>query len=249
MALLHNDRDRDDAMLARSAQDDPWVMYLVVEQTARLSLPELLLATTQATMDVVARHRDGDRWREAFTAWAERSFRKVSLRARAAAWEKVGALDHGEGRVRGAPVVRALPPIQRSGRDGFLRNLQVYAPPPESFESPTQQVNFDDDAMLFALNPEARMSPGKQVAQIAHAVLMCAWSELAERPEHRDAFARWAAKGWPGYLAPERAFVPLQAIGDCVVVRDAGLTEVTPGTRTVLAMAPGSWRDALAKIP
>lgn len=240
MAILSNHRDAPEHMLARSAQEDPWVMYLVVHQTPVVRLHELLLATTEATMRCVQRHADTDRWRASFGEWASRSFRKVSLRARGAAWEKLAGYDHGDGTARGAPLVRALPPITKSARDALLRNLQAFTAAPESFEAPTVEAPADPDAMVFVMNPAAVMSPGKQVAQIAHAVLMCAWSDLARDPRHAEAFGRWEAKGFPGAIVSSERWAALRASGEGVVVRDAGLTEVTPGTETVMALAPGS---------
>src|SRR6185369_12739252 len=97
----------------------------------------------------------------------------------------------------------------------------------------------DEPAMTFAINPAAAMSVGKQVAQVAHAVLMCAWSPLADDPRYRDAFAAWRARGYPGRIAPASAWARARASADGVVVRDAGLTEVAPGTETVIATPPG----------
>ena len=85
--------------------------------------------------------------------------------------------------------------------------------------------------MTYALNPAAVMSSGKTVAQIAHAAVMA-----ADTGELED----WVAAGCPGrVIAPgAAAFAALAARGACVArVVDAGLTEVPPGTVTVLALA------------
>ncbi|MEA2495349.1 MAG: hypothetical protein QOJ29_3260, partial [Thermoleophilaceae bacterium] len=78
--------------------------------------------------------------------------------------------------------------------------------------------------LVYALNPRLEMSSGKVVAQVAHAAVMADWvgeaSLYAPAPDDFDALCArddLAAK-----------------------VVDAGLTEVPPGTVTVLAMiAPG----------
>ena len=78
------------------------------------------------------------------------------------------------------------------------------------------------------LNPALEMSSGKVVAQVAHAAVMAA-----------DALPDWAAAGAPGRLVAPRGFAELAARQDLAArVVDAGLTEVAPGTVTVLALPP-----------
>ena len=75
------------------------------------------------------------------------------------------------------------------------------------------------------------MSSGKTLAQIAHAAVMA-----AERAELRG----WADDGCPGrVVAPDAAAFAAFADhpGLAAEVRDAGLTELAPGTVTVRALA------------
>jgi peptidyl-tRNA hydrolase len=105
------------------------------------------------------------------------------------------------------------------------------APPPERADDADGRV-----ALTYALNPAATMSSGKIVAQVAHAAVLAAGT-----------LEDWARAGCPArVLAPDApTFDALAARSDCVArVVDAGLTEVPPGTITVIALAPGP-ADAL----
>ena len=76
------------------------------------------------------------------------------------------------------------------------------------------------------------MSSGKLVAQVAHAAVLAADTGAVES---------WVSAG-----CPARAVVPEQDVFDALCrsddlaarVVDAGLTEVPPGTVTVVALAP-----------
>jgi peptidyl-tRNA hydrolase len=78
---------------------------------------------------------------------------------------------------------------------------------------------------------------GKAMAQAGHAALMCA-DRLG--PRHPDAFAAWRAAGAPGEVrvADLPRWAALRESPLSVVVADAGLTQVAPGTETVIAVAP-----------
>jgi hypothetical protein len=102
--------------------------------------------------------------------------------------------------------VVALPPRRRSERGEVLTKLQAMS---TELEPPPESA---DGRLLYALNPEITMSSGKTLAQIAHAAVMA--DEL-------------------GYDVTQ-AKVIRGVAGHCVAeVRDAGLTEVPPGTITV----------------
>jgi peptidyl-tRNA hydrolase len=78
------------------------------------------------------------------------------------------------------------------------------------------------------------MSSGKTLAQIAHAAVMAA---------EGGALQAWVADGCPAQVAaPGQATFDALCVADGLAARvvDAGLTEVEPGTVTVLALPPGA---------
>jgi peptidyl-tRNA hydrolase len=88
------------------------------------------------------------------------------------------------------------------------------------------------DALTYLVNPTIEMSSGKTLAQIAHAAVMAADSGDLED---------WVEGGCPGRVLapPPGRFAELCDSPTLAArVEDAGLTEVPPGTVTVLALPP-----------
>jgi peptidyl-tRNA hydrolase len=158
----------------------------------------------------------------------------VCLRARTLSqWEQLLEEEHPvlAGDPDGAAVA-ALPPRRRSQRGPLLERLQAMnsalAPPPERADPSDAR-----EALTYVLNPRYEMSSGKVLAQIAHAAVAAA---------DTGAFEQWVAAG-----CPARVLLPSQAAFSAICdrpdlaarIEDAGLTEVPPGTVTVLALRPG----------
>jgi peptidyl-tRNA hydrolase len=201
--------------------DDPLRMYLVVRRGA---VDELAHAGVLAGAAAVACVRE-PAFAEAVAAWRPRPG-KVCLRARSPSqWEEVLELPH----TLAGGAVAALPPRRRSERGPLLERLQAMST--DLGEAPLTAPRVAG-AVTYVLNPEARMSSGKTLAQIAHAAVMAADGGRLEE---------WIAAGCPGLvLAPSRADFRAAAARDDLVARvaDAGLTEVAPGTVTVVALPP-----------
>ena len=211
-------------------------MYLVLRRGAIESIARAGELAGAAAVACLRAFGDDPERREAIAQWRDRPG-KVCLRARTQAqWEQVlaepGVVVAGDA---DGEAVAALAPRRRSQRGDLLKRLQAMstalAPPPERADDADGRV-----ALTYALNPAATMSSGKIVAQVAHAAVLAA-STLED----------WARAGCPArVLAPDApTFDALAARSDCVArVVDAGLTEVPPGTITVIALGPGP-ADAL----
>lgn len=85
------------------------------------------------------------------------------------------------------------------------------------------------DELVYVVNPRCAMSSGKVIAQVAHAAVL-ADAELSV----------WSPSTARGVRPEESVFDALCGRDDLAArVVDAGLTEVPPGTVTVLALRPG----------
>jgi hypothetical protein len=201
---------------------DPLRMYLVVRRGAFADLSRAGELTGAAAVACV-REFEGD---PELDAWRPRPG-KVVLRARGGQWAEL--LDSEERKVVVDDAVAALPPRRRSGRGPLLERMQAMTsslePPPETAETAD-----DDPAKLtYFVNPRVAMSSGKTLAQIAHAAVMAA-----------DSDEEWVEWGCPArvVLPPPELFARLCTDAQ-IKVEDAGLTEVAPGTVTVIALPPG----------
>lgn len=168
-------------------------------------------------------------WTATVRAWEAARVRKVVRRARGAQWRSAEGLP---GRtVRGHTAqVRVFPPVPLDGWPRELARLQVSGteldePDPPAAPSPGTPVLW--------LNPRLDMSAGKAMAQVGHGAQV-AWWALDE-----TARADWRRRGFP--LAVRTATVARWAElagGDLPMVRDAGYTEIAPGSYTVVADHP-----------
>ena len=126
--------------------------------------------------------------------------------------------------------VRVFPPVPLDGWPKDLARLQVSG---TELEDPEPSVPADASQPVLWLNPELDMSAGKAMAQAGHGAQL-AWWELSD--EER---AAWRDAGFP--LAVRTAdpvrWDRLTGSG-LPLVRDAGFTEIAPGSCTVVADHP-----------
>jgi peptidyl-tRNA hydrolase len=228
--------------------DDPAVvrampLILRMERDAVPPRSALLEAAAAAAVALCLdeRSQPGGPWHPEVQPWVAGPIRKVARRARGAHWIAVTSLPGVTVEHRGAQV-RALLPWPVADTPRIVTRLQVggtNVPPDEPGPPP-------HGAPVLWLAPQVAMTAGKAAAQVGHATMLLAAVLAADG--RAAALDRWAGDGyrcavrtaspqqWAGLAADER---PDRAWRDrgVLAVRDAGFTEVAPGTITVLVRA------------
>lgn len=168
-------------------------------------------------------------WAGAMRDWQDARIRKVVRRARGAEWRKASALA-GITVTGKSAEVRVFPPVPLDGWPKELVKLQVSG---TDLDDPAEPGTADPLAPVLWLNPELDMSAGKAMAQAGHGAQL-AWWDLsdAERTAWRDADFALSVR-----VAPRDRWAALTSSG-LPVVRDAGFTEIAPGSCTVVADHP-----------
>jgi peptidyl-tRNA hydrolase len=211
----------------RIARDEApqFVLPLVarIEKAAPPARTDALETAARAVLTILSDERslgDGE-WAQAMRDWQDARIRKVVRRARGAEWRRAEALP-GITVTGKSAEVRVFPPVPLDGWPKDLARLQVSG---TDLDDPEPPVDADPSAPVLWLNPHLDMSAGKTMAQVGHGAQL-AWWELSdeERTAWRDAgFALTVRTAEPAHWRElTAAGVPL--------VRDAGFTEIAPGT-------------------
>uniref|UniRef100_UPI0035B3C0C4 peptidyl-tRNA hydrolase n=1 Tax=Streptomyces sp. ODS05-4 TaxID=2944939 RepID=UPI0035B3C0C4 len=126
--------------------------------------------------------------------------------------------------------VRVFPPVPLDGWPRELAKLQVSGT--ELAEQGVLPPAGPGQAVLW-LSPDLEMSTGKEMAQVGHGAQLL-WYALPEA-----ARKAWREAGFPLAVrtAPPARWSTLTASG-LPLVRDAGFTEIAPGSCTVVAEPP-----------
>ncbi|MDT9690135.1 peptidyl-tRNA hydrolase [Streptomyces sp. P9(2023)] len=210
-----------------------FVLPLVVriEKTEPPARTDALETAARAVLEILADERstgDGE-WAEAMTDWQDARIRKVVRRARGAEWRKAAALP-GITVTGEAAEVRVFPPVPLDGWPKELAKLQVSG---TDLDDPAAPGAPRPGAATLWLNPDLDMSAGKSMAQAGHGAQLLWW----EMPD-ADRKA-WREAGFPLAVrtAGAERWAELTTSG-LPVVRDAGFTEIAPGSCTVVSEFP-----------
>lgn len=240
--------DADQVLADREeAADDVRALQLLLrlERAASPSWHRALAmaATLCAALCLDPRSEPGGEWYEAVSGYSAGHIRKVTRRARGAQWEATAKLP-GLSLSEGDTEVRAIVPGRVAELDKRISKLQVGG----TVLGVDEPVTTPPGSVLQLFVPvEPAMTAGKQMAQTGHAGMIAAALLTGSDPA---GLAAWAAAGCPAVVSRtgpadyaallERIAAPRKAWDDdgLLAVRDAGFTEIAPGTVTVIAKAP-----------
>lgn len=211
-------------------------IILHIPKTAPPARSALLEAAAAATVALCLDERVGTgadgqpgSWRDGFLDWIGSRIRKVSRRARGAQWRAAQEVDGITVDVDGAQA-RALVPGPVGALDPRIARLQIGGTDLAHDEPGAP----DDGLPVIWVNAALEMTVGKASAQVGHAAMLLAGAMSAEQAWE------WAGRGYRCSVRDADAtqwarLAPLVAEGRAVAVRDAGFTEVAPGSVTVIA--------------
>lgn len=206
--------------MVRIERAEPPARTDALETAARAVL--VMLSDERVTAD------DGE-WAEVVRRWQDARIRKVVRRARGAEWRRAEALDGITVTGRSAQV-RVFPPVPLDGWPKDLARLQVSG---TELDDPEPVPEPGAGVPVLWTSPDLDMSAGKAMAQAGHGAQLAWWAlPEASRRAWRDAgfplAVRTADPGrWAGLT-----------VSGLPVVRDAGFTEIAPGSCTVVADHP-----------
>ncbi|WP_328470471.1 peptidyl-tRNA hydrolase [Streptomyces sp. NBC_00448] len=211
-----------------------YVLPLVVriEREAPPARTDALQTAARAVLTLLSDERatdeDGE-WTEVVHAWQDARIRKVVRRARRGEWRRAEALP-GITVTGETAEVRVFPPVPLDGWPKDLAKLQVSG---TELDDPEPPPPADPAHPVLWMAPDITMSAGKAMAQAGHGAQL-AWWDLS--PEERRAWRE------AGFRLAVRTATPATWRGltgsGLPLVRDAGFTEIAPGSATVVADVP-----------
>ncbi|MFD6288786.1 peptidyl-tRNA hydrolase [Streptomyces sp. NPDC060205] len=221
----HERTPRDDApqfvlpLVARIERNEPPARTDALETAARAVL---VLLSDERSLG------EGE-WAQAVHDWQDARIRKVVRRARGAEWRRAEALP-GITVTGKSAEVRVFPPVPLDGWPKDLARLQVSG---TDLDDPEAPADTDAATPVLWLSPDLEMSAGKAMAQAGHGAQL-AWWELSG--EDRTA---WREAGFPlAVRTAEPGHWEQLVTSGLPLVRDAGFTEIAPGSCTVVADHP-----------
>lgn len=220
----------------RQRSEDPSDPATVQAMQLAMNLPKqdppprnrVLVEAAQAVVAVCLDERSGADgfWRERLAGWYSHRIRKVARRARNKAWDDVQALP-------GVTVggVRAFVPSAVGNVPHAIAKLQIKG---TELDDDHSSQPLDPSLPTIVVDASLGMTLGKAAAQVGHASMLYAANLDV------DAAREWAASGFALNVREVGAdeFADAARRPGAVPVRDAGYTEVAPGSVTVVALPP-----------
>lgn len=199
----------------------PWAMQIVVEDTKDFTALQLSSALAKAVLHYLDEH-DSD----AVARWMEGRFRKLLRRAKNSAWAKVQVEEGQSYSFDGVNIFIATPaPVDAVPVS--IKKAQVSGFTVKDAEGPAFDLDTSGSYANVYLNGALSMTAPKAAVAAAHAAQIMAGT-LADQD-----YARWKEAGFP--LSVFEISEIIDDFSDSqriAVVRDAGLTEVLPGSIT-----------------
>ena len=221
--------DPQDPALVQAMQ---MVLHIPKQDPPRRSALLAAAATAAVALCMDPRVGPGGEWEQRYLTWKRSRIRKVARRARGAQWLAANEVDGLTVQVEGAQA-RALVPGPVGAIDQRIRRLQIGGTDLES-DDPGPA---DPELPVLWLDSELGMTVGKAAAQVGHASMLLAGALSVEQ------VFEWAARGYRCSVREAGPHWPslcrLVREGSATAVRDAGFTEVAPGSMTVIAVPPG----------
>ena len=230
----HSDPDDPGQVLAMQ-------MVLHIPKSEPVDRIELLTAAASAVALLCLDERSGSGgpWASAMDNWCDARIRKIARRARGAHWAAAQEVP-GVTATYGSAQARAIVPGPVGQTDRRIARLQIGGTEvddrDDNDDNGASEVDVDGVAVRPTLwvNPTLEMSVGKLAAQVGHA------SMLAVKLMDLGQAAQWFSDGCPVRVAMSstsqwQQLLSADANGTAVAVRDAGFTEIAPGSVTVIA--------------
>jgi peptidyl-tRNA hydrolase len=206
-------------------------MVLHIPKAEQPDRTDLLNAAASAVALLCLDERSGGDgpWAGPMDAWCDARIRKIARRARGAHWEAAQDVP-GVTATCGTAMARAIVPGPVGETDKRIARLQIGGTEisGDTGGSPTT------DGPVLWVNPTLEMTVGKLAAQVGHA------SMLAVKLMDQKSAEQWFSAGCPVSVRDASAgnwdrLLAADAVGTAVAVRDAGFTEIAPGSVTVIA--------------
>lgn len=212
----------------------PIVLHLPKnEPPARTPLLEAV-AGAVAALCLDERVAPGGPWHDAYAAWMDARMRKIARRARGSHWRAALEVPGMSAEVGGCEA-RACVPAPVDEVDPRLARLQIGGTDLERDQPAPPQPGVP----IVWIDAALEMTVGKAAAQVGHGIM------LLIAAMDRQRLDSWISQGGPVAVreaGPDRwralsARAAAGAAGVAAVV-DAGYTEVTPGSLTVIGEDP-----------